>query len=202
MELIVEKTGSGARWVIRKTEEEIAWQAETKAEQDVHSEGGDDGPYAGTVPWLLAVQEVGWWKRLRKNPKRLGEVSQAAFLWKARAMGFGVALPWGDSERYDFMVWARDGGPIWRVQVKGTGRPCGGGYEVQPVHTTRRKGKKRYTAREIDVLAAHVQPLDVWYLLPIRAIRRERSLMFYPDALNGCGRWEQYREGWEILGQR
>jgi hypothetical protein len=36
---------------------------------------------------------------------------------------------------------------------------------VQAVHARRGQGKKRHTARDIDVLAAHVQPLDVWYLL-------------------------------------
>jgi len=164
------------------------------------------GEESVVLPWLMAAADAGeWWKRMRRYPKRLGEVSQAAFLLRARTMGFGVALPWGDSERYDFMVWAKEGGRILRVQVKGTGRLHRGGYDIQPVHATRGRGKRRYTAREIDVLAAHVQPLDVWYLLPIGAIRGQKCLRLYPEMeLGTCsgagpGRWERYREEWDGL---
>ena len=106
--------------------------------------GGWDG--AGFVPWIYAVAEEerdpAGWERERKNPKRLGELSQAAFLVKAQSLGFGLALPWGDSEKYDFVVWARPGGRLLRVQVKATGRLNGGGYDVQPVYSTRGEGKK------------------------------------------------------------
>ena len=40
----------------------------------------------------------------RVNTKRKGELSEAAFLLKAAGLGFGVAKPWGDSERYDFIL--------------------------------------------------------------------------------------------------
>src|SRR5206468_3484935 len=40
----------------------------------------------------------------RVNTKRKGELSEAAFLLKAAGQGFGVAKPWGDSERYDFIL--------------------------------------------------------------------------------------------------
>ena len=52
--------------------------------------------------------------------KRWGEAMEAAFLNKAVEMGFGVAKPWGDSERYDFVV---HGKRMWRVQVKATRNP-------------------------------------------------------------------------------
>jgi len=61
------------------------------------------------IPWMMAVADPKekWWEWARKNPKQSGEISQAAFLLKARTMGFKVALPWGDSERYDFVVCGR-----------------------------------------------------------------------------------------------
>src|SRR2546422_4014222 len=40
----------------------------------------------------------------RVNTKRKGELSEAAFLLKAAGLCFGVAKPWGDSERYDFIL--------------------------------------------------------------------------------------------------
>lgn len=162
------------------------------------------GDYSVIIPWMMAAADPKerWWEWTRKNPKRSGEISQAAFLLKARTLGFKVALPWGDSERYDFVVWAEEGGEMFRVQVKGTGRLYRRGYEVQPVHSTRGQGKKRYTKKEIDVVAAHVQPVDVWYLLPIAAVGRAKSLRFYPDIQSRRPMWEEYREAWEVLGRR
>jgi hypothetical protein len=169
----------------------------------VEEEWKAGGGGAGTIiPWMMAMAErkESWWERRKRNPKRMGEVSQAAFLLKARTLGFGVALPWGDSEKYDFIVWAGRGGRLLRVQVKATGRLHRRGYEVQPVYSTRGEGKKRYTAEEIDVLAAHVQTKDVWYLLPIEAVGQAKSLRFYPDITSRASRWEEYREAWQWLG--
>jgi hypothetical protein len=167
-------------------------------------DGEDDNAVAGFVPWIFAMADPnpGWWERERSNPKRMGELSQAAFLVKAQSMGFGLALPWGDSEKYDFIVWARPQGRLLRVQVKATGRLNRGGYDVQPVYSTRGEGKKTYTAADIDVLAAHVihRKKDVWYLLPIAAFEGVKSLRFYPGLKSRNPRWEAYREAWEWLG--
>jgi hypothetical protein len=174
--------------------------------------GWEDGDLAvpGYVPWIFAVADpdAGRWAGQKRNPKRMGELSQAAFLVKAQVMGFGLALPWGDSEKYDLIVWARPEGRLLRVQVKATGRPNHGGYDVQPVYSTRGEGKKTYTARDIDVLAAHVilegseglAGKEVWYLLPVGAFAGVKSLRFYPDLKGRGPQWEGYREAWEWLG--
>jgi hypothetical protein len=77
-----------------------------------------------------------------------------------------------------------------------------GGYDVQPVYSTRGEGKKTYTAADIDVLAAHViaEEKEIWYLLPIAAIEGVKSLRFFPDLKSRNPRWEGYREAWEWLG--
>src|SRR5947209_3330027 len=36
--------------------------------------------------------------------KRRGELAELAFVYKAASLGFGVAKPYGDSERYDFRL--------------------------------------------------------------------------------------------------
>jgi len=48
--------------------------------------------------------------------KRRGEVAEAAFLHKTAALGFSVSKPWGESDRYDFIL--DSGDHCWRVQVK------------------------------------------------------------------------------------
>src|SRR5271169_1140467 len=173
--------------------------------------GDGDELVPGFVPWIFAMADPDEPRRERRkgnarreNPKRMGEVSQAAFLVRAQTLGFGLALPWGDSEKYDFIVWARPQGRLLRVQVKATGRLNRGGYDVQPVYSTRDEGKKTYTARDIDVLAAHVvveKPpgKEVWYLLPIAAVTGVKSLRFFPDLKSRNPRWERYREAWEWI---
>jgi hypothetical protein len=127
--------------------------------QDQRQRTGVSVPHIGFVPWIRAVAEDGdesGVERGKRNPKRMGEMSQAAFLVKAQRLGFALAVPWGDSEKCDFIVWERECGRLLRVQVKATGRLHRGGYDVQPVYATRDEGKKTYTAAQIDVLAAHV----------------------------------------------
>jgi hypothetical protein len=167
-------------------------------------DGDLDEAVPGYLPWIFAEADPGgsWWERAGGNPKRMGELSQAAFLVRAQRLGFGLAVPWGDSEKCDFIVWARPGGRLLRVQVKGTGRLYRGGYDVQPVYCARDGRKKTYTAADIDVLAAHViaEEKEVWYLLPIAAIEGVKSLRFFPDLKSRNPRWEGYREAWEWLG--
>jgi len=115
---------------------------------------------------------------IHRNTKRTGELSEAAFLLKAETLGFHLAKPWGDSERYDFIL---DTGPrLWRVQLKCTEVVRARGYDVQPIYSIYGKGKVVYTADDIDVLAAHIVPLNVWYILPIEAFTPKQKPAFLP----------------------
>src|SRR5436309_14262788 len=68
--------------------------------------------YSVVLPVLTGVaeREKGW--RLRRNPKRAGEISEAAFVLRAHSLGFLVAKPWGDSETCAF--WLDAGSELWR----------------------------------------------------------------------------------------
>ena len=191
---------SDCREALETAEDETQYPRES---EDVAAAYQESWTHGCVIPWMDAVADPQekYWERLRGNPKRLGEISQAAFLLKAEMKGFHLALPWGDSERYDFVVWGNNG-RAYRVQVKGTGRLHLRGYEVQPVHSTRGQGKKRYTKKDIDVIAAHVQPADAWYLIPIEKVGRAKSLRLYPDIASRRPMWERYREAWDVLGER
>ena len=63
-----------------------------------------------------------------RSAKRRGELAELAFVYKAASLGFGVAKPYGDSYRYDFILdWDER---LWRVQVKSTSKLCSGAYHV------------------------------------------------------------------------
>lgn len=162
--------------------------------------GWEDGELEGNyVPWIMAVADPREWKRRRGLPKRMGELSEAAFLLKASSQGLGVAKPWGESERYDFIVCGRRGG-MSRVQVKSTACRYGRGYSANSCCGG--AGKSGYTAEDIEFLVVHVRPMDAWYVLPVKAFAPVKHLNFYPFCSGTTAkraRWEKYREAWELL---
>ncbi len=130
----------------------------------------------------------------RFTGKRRGEMAEAAFVAKAVSLGFGVAKPWGDSDPFDFIVqW---GGKLSKVQVKSA--HCVG---EDGTYSIRAHGhdSKAYRADQIDVLVAFVVPLDVWYVFPVRALRRMRTLKLYPGSRKRRSKFEKYREAWGYL---
>jgi hypothetical protein len=60
--------------------------------------------------------------------KRRGELSELAFVFKAASLGFHVSNPYGDSERYDFILDA--GHRLWRIQIKSTTTLMCGLYRI------------------------------------------------------------------------
>ena len=152
---------------------------------------------------LATVQAQSDSKPPRKHPntKRTGELAEAAFVVKAAGLGFAVSKPWGDSERYDFILDA--GRLIWRVQIKCTESLNANGYQVQSTYTDQKK-KGHYTVADIDVLVAYILPLDLWYVVPAAAFPASASLRFYPEGnISGrTPRFEQYREAWGIFREQ
>jgi hypothetical protein len=82
--------------------------------------------------------------------KRRGEIAEIAFLLKAISLGFGVAKPWGDSDRFDFILTCRH--LLWRVQVKSAW--CGPPYRIKGSGVS----NIPYTVNEIDFVAGYIIP--------------------------------------------
>jgi PD-(D/E)XK endonuclease len=131
------------------------------------------------------------------HPKRKGELAELAFMCKAVSMGFGVAKPYGDSEHFDFIV--SSGRRLWRVQVKSCYKAGRCGYGVRACGNED-CGLQVYTAKEVDVIVVYVVPENAWYVIPINAIRKRRSLYFHPGGtVRGVYQYEQYREAWHLM---
>jgi hypothetical protein len=137
-------------------------------------------PFSLLVPQIHAVGLT--------TRKSRGEAAEAAFLAKATSLGFGVAKPWGDSERYDFIL--DSGHKFWRVQIKSTQRYTGSRYQVK-----NSGWRTVYTARDIDFLIAYITPEDLWYVVPVAAIASRQHLRFYPHG-GRKAQLEKYREAW------
>jgi len=117
---------------------------------------------------------------------------------KAASLGFTVTKPYGESEPYDFIV--DSGKRLWRVQVKSGSSRKREGYRVAVRHCWRKKrGKRAYTAEQIDILAAYVAPCDAWYIIPVAAFTPSESLVLFPHLAGHKGRYEKYLGAWEEL---
>jgi hypothetical protein len=114
-------------------------------------------------------------KPQKGTDKQRGELAEIRFMLKAAGLGFGVAKPWGGSERYDFIL--DSGNRRWRVQVKSTYVARTHEYKV---HALGRFGctNKAYTAEQIDVLVAYIVAEDAWYVIPVAASPHVRCSRF------------------------
>ena len=129
--------------------------------------------------------------RHSRPPKRRGEEGELAFMRKAIA----IAKPWGDSERYDFILDNRV--RLWRVQVRSTGYEVHHGFAVH-AYVMVKRNMVRLTSKDVDVIAAYLVPKDIWYIVPIEECTC-KNLWFYPGKSLKGSRFEKFREAWDYL---
>lgn len=136
--------------------------------------------------------------------KRRGELAELVFLLIATRLGFVVSKPYGESERYDFVLDSRLTLPnfrlaslFWRVQVKATTQILNGLYRINAHRRTGRRAVP-YRPGEIDFVAAYIIPEDTWYIIPLQAVRGT-SLLFRQKKDRRPGLYDQYKEAWHLL---
>jgi len=125
-----------------------------------------------------------------KDNKRRGEWAESVFMARAAENGLQVSKPLGESGSFDCVVGRP--GKFVAVQVKCTMArlQSGKGYVCSV-----KSNNKRYRAGALDFLAAYVIPEDAWYIIPAKAIGRQRSIcLCSPQA-----KYEAYREAWHLL---
>jgi len=144
-----------------------------------------------------------YWERF-KTYKERGEWVELQFMAQAAKRRFAVCTPWGAMRPYD--VGIEHGSHLLRVQVKSTTCRIGAGYYCQcmPNHQTK---NNHYKLQELDLFAAYVIPLDVWYLIPAALILGTRTITgvalspLVPPKKRISYRYECYREAWGLLSK-
>ncbi len=134
-------------------EQDVDFQGqEAKTNLNVKSVGRECPTHTGMID-LQAVAD--------DNHKRSGEAVKAAFLAKACKLRIPVCKPWGDSERYDFVVdWGKG---FWRVQVKGAS------YCERPRQQSKKRSRyqagagnnKTFTKEDMDFVVVQIVPEDL-----------------------------------------
>jgi hypothetical protein len=131
------------------------------------------------------------------NTKRRGSQYEAAFVTQALKRGLDILEPVGDYMIYDLMV-SNSAGRIQRVQVKGTSSRIKSkpGYKV--IAASGNLKKVPLNPDEVDVLAAYVEPCDVWYLIPVRKLDGGISVYLNP-ATKVNAKYEVWKEAWNVF---
>ena len=111
------------------------------------SRGRPRAPRPKSVPKPPALYAA---RQHELNTKRRGELAELAFTLKAASLGFGVSKPFGDSERYDTIVDARELIPTRNHRCK---PDC---PTLQAAHGGRRACQ---TPAHVDATLAHVETM-------------------------------------------
>lgn len=125
----------------------------------------------------------------------IGDESELKFMVAALQHGLGVAKPYSGSIPYDVII--DNGRTLHRVQIKATSREDGtkraGRYSL-----TVRFGTNGYSLKQTDFIAAHIQPIDVWYIIPVEELGPIKKISLRPQADN-ITRFAKYEEAWHLL---
>jgi len=127
-----------------------------------------------------------------------GNLGEVAFVHKAMTLGFVVAKPYGQINRYDFIV--EGGHRFWRVQVKTCTSFKQGFYWANVRCKTNRIGRA-YATSEVDFVAVYIMREDAWYVVPLGAVAGRTTLLFRPKGSSGPDAYAHYREAWHLLGE-
>jgi hypothetical protein len=140
--------------------------------------------------------------------KRRGEISELAFALAAARHGFGIAKPFGDSERYDIILDPSHIDPshpqarprLIRVQVKSSTQFLCGHYRVN-AHRSIHGRAVPYTLAEIDFFAAFIIPEDSWFIFPLPHILGATSVSLNSKRRRKRHENDRYREAWHLLAE-
>jgi len=134
--------------------------------------------------------------------KTAGTVYEFKFFSKILELGYDLFMPAGDNLPLDCIV-QNGAGKLYKVQIKGTasenregGRTGKKRYKV--LAATGQSSKMSIDCTKVDILAAYVEPVDTWYIIPCLEIRA-KSVWFYPHIENSKSMTERYKEQWDLF---
>lgn len=130
--------------------------------------------------------------------KQLGNITEVAVMLEFLKLGYNVLTPYGDCERYDFVVDIQN--KFYRIQVKTSQeKEEEGKIEFNSSSTHYSDGKcihDSYTIEDIDYFATYYS--GKCYLVPVEeAGKRSTSLRFVP-AKNGQTRGIKMASNYEL----
>ena len=126
--------------------------------------------------------------------KELGELAQAEFICTAMRNGLRISEPFGDNQKYDFIV--DNGHKLHRVQVKSTScylekKDC---YQLGTSYGS--SGKNLYTHKDIDFFACYIEPEGLWYIIPVYSVTTP-SIRIYIKS--DASKLSHFKNAWHLI---
>lgn len=134
------------------------------------------------------------------SSKKAGVLYEYEFFTRALKNDLDVFIPAGDNLPQDCLCMNSDG-EVFKVQVKGTNSAFMQSRKTARFKVTAATGsqkKKPIDCEKVDILAVYIEPHDIFYLIPCLEIANI-SPWFYPELENSKGRYEKYKEKWDIF---
>jgi hypothetical protein len=134
--------------------------------------------------------------------KTAGTMYEYKFFSKILEKGYDLFIPAGDNLPIDCIV-QNGAGNLYKVQIKGTasenregGRTGKKRYKV--LAATGQSSKTSIDCTKVDILAAYVEPVNTWYIIPCLEIGA-KSVWFYPHIENSRSMTERFKEEWDLF---
>jgi hypothetical protein len=135
--------------------------------------------------------------------KRRGNLYEQIFFTEALARNLEVFTPLGDYLPQDCLV-MNQAGKVFKVQIKGTKDKvfdkANGGLGRYMISTATGSHKKRtLDCTKIDVLAAYVEAIPTWYIIPCLEINQCVRISLYAHNPQSKAKHEKFREMWDYF---
>ena len=129
----------------------------------------------------------------------IGLAFEHFFIGEAILHGLYVSHTGGLNPGFDVRIGAER--ESLRVQVKGTLTLTSGGTYRINIYTA---GGRKYEKDAFDILAAHVLPLRLWWIIPFDELydpHRRKQVSGFTVMPNGnCRQFYKYKDAWGLLG--
>ena len=135
--------------------------------------------------------------------KRKGSLYEQTFFTEALSRNLEVFTPLGDYLPQDCLV-MNQAGKIFKVQIKGTkdkqfDKANKGLGRYMITTSTGRIKKETLDCTKVDILAAYIESIPTWYIIPCLEINQCIRISLYAHNPNSKAKHEKYREAWDIF---
>ena len=136
--------------------------------------------------------------------KRTGSIYEQQFSLDALKNGLEVFTPIGDYLPQDCIV-MNSAGRTFRVQVKGTGvliedkRNNGGLGRYMITSASGKKVKETIDCTKVDTLAAYIEPVNAWYIIPCMDLDNAIRISLYPHNTKSKAKYERFLNNWNAF---
>ena len=135
--------------------------------------------------------------------KRKGNLYEQTFFTEALTRNLEVFTPLGDYLPQDCLV-MNQAGKIFKVQIKGTkdkviDKANGGLGRYMITTATGTSKKMTLDCTKVDILAAYVESIPTWYIIPCLEINQAIRISLYAHNPSSKAKHEKYREAWDLF---